>query len=193
MDNFPADILKNICSFLDIDMLENYYLTNEYLENVLTYDFWKEYFELYNVNIRVKQDQPLSWIYEFKTGKIFEMIPKSLSIRYTSLKISSTDMEFLGFKVDHKYMKIEFAEFIVSYQYINSNFRTFRPRINDECKLLTNYNMLIGNYSDEESSIIIKHGDNGFWVRGFIIDNKTLHQILFTSFENENIIGYNLI
>lgn len=70
MNRLPADILKIICSCLDINTIENFYLVSDYLENVLDYNFWQHYFALYNIDIINKQNEPLSWIYEFKVNQI---------------------------------------------------------------------------------------------------------------------------
>lgn len=74
MNNLPADILKIICYYLDFDSLENLFSISEYLDNVLVYDFWKPYFETRGIKITEKQDQPLSWINEYKTNEIMKII-----------------------------------------------------------------------------------------------------------------------
>lgn len=202
MNNLPTDVLKIICSYLDIDTIENFYIVTEYLENVLTWDFWKLYFINHNLSFITKQDEPLSWIYEFKVNQIFKIIPMKKSTELCQYVFKRGQMKGRTCQkptmpgsnfcttcsrrpgrndINTYYMKIEFSI------PINLNLSSFSvdPTYGFTFPHDRHTALIAGN--NDNYIVINKHENN---IRGYRATKEQLHNILFESFENENIISY---
>lgn len=208
MNNLPADILKIICYYLDVGSLEKLFTISEYLDNVLVYDFWKLYFENNNINITNKQDQPLSWINEYKTNEIMKFMLKSIPCQYickggknkgmTCRELSLPGQLFCVFcmgmankdditenyvRIDCNNIEIILRDLVDIYVSNNSAAKKYLS--------LTNNTFLINSHTDQVYIYAIT--PQGCTLNYYIMDEEKFDQLLFNLFEQKEIISYQQI
>ena len=197
MQSLPIDILRIIYSYLDIDTIEGHYHATDYLDDILTTEFWIPYFLQYNLKIIANQDEVLSWIYEFRIGEILSdqiktaPIPCKKIIGNIFCHKQSRPNSKLCDTCSNKEIVQNYAK-ILSTDYVNHYFTSLDTLTYSPARGVAHIvhgNVLILNDKNiHYVFLLFKHGPHKCRM-----EKEQLHQILFTLFEEGNIVKYKRI
>ena len=211
MQSLPTDILRIIYSYLGVDTIEKHYHATDYLDDILTKEFWIPYFLQYKIPITNQQEEALSWIYEFRVNQLFKIMPIEFAFDVCQYVFKR------GFAKGQKCGKIVSP----GNNYCNACSKRATISAKRQC-IKFNLNALVhhlfSNYYSEHQQQ--DFGSNNLFSSGthsmvmdlldgldFVyihlrsdnttikhkVSKKDMHQILFSMFESEDIIDYQAI